>query len=210
MPEVIPVIPQSGLTPPPVEPTTTTPSVDPAALAAPATLLEGEAKAEPTAPIPLDMAKLTLPEGMKADNPDLKSLSEIITSTGTDQQAQTQKLVDLYAKLSKANGEASIAAWAETNRQWADEVRADKEIGGAALEATVAKIRQVKGMSQFAVQGLDEALSMTGAGNNPAIVKFIAKLASAVTEGKHVSGSPATPSTAKSAAELLYPSMKTG
>ena len=103
-------------------------------------------------------------------------------------------------ELRKAQ-ESQMRVWTETQTQWVDEVKADKEIGGtnlANVQATVARA-----FDQFGVKGVREALSFTGAGNNPAIVKTFYRMAKALTEGQHIGGQP--PGGPKTAAQLLYP-----
>ena len=192
---VTPPIPPSGLEPPKA-PEPVVPPVDPA-----------QAQPKDTA-VALDTAKLTLPEGMKTDDPSFKSFGELIGATDMAPQERAQKLLDLYAGLVKSNTEASTAVWTKLNADWQEQVRNDKEIGGPNLDKTLATIKQVKQMPQFAVPGLDDALYATGAGNNPVIVKYLAKLSSAITEGGHHGGTPVEPAAAKSPASLLYPSMK--
>ena len=208
---VVPVTPAAPVTNLLTEPPKAPPVAEPTNL-----LTEKPKEPAPVEPVveppktvePFDATKLTLPEGLKADDPALKSFNEVI---GSDMAptARAQKLLDIYTGLTKANAEAQAANWSNLNKDWADKVRADPEVGGPNLEKTIAKIQQVKAMPQFAVPGLDEALAMTGAANNPAIFKFLSKLSNAVTEGKFVSGSPAAPPKSDPAS-LFYPNMKTG
>jgi hypothetical protein len=69
------------------------------------------------------------------------------------------------------------------------------------LQSTIAKaIDQFGGADSAALR---DALKITGAGNNPAILRFVHAMASRLTEGSHVGGSP--PAAPKGMAEALYP-----
>jgi hypothetical protein len=98
--------------------------------------------------------------------------------------------------------------WNNTQADWQGEVKADKEIGGPnfdATKATVARVIDTVGGTE--AKAIRDAFNFTGAGNHPAIVKFVARLGKYVTEGGPVAGTPVHEGAANADAALkaLYP-----
>lgn len=165
---------------------------------------KAEAKTEAPAVAAFDPAKLTLPSGLKADDPALASLGALVGDDKLSPQERAQKLIDLYAGEVKKAGEASTLAWTNQNTEWVKQVKADADIGGAKFEATkttIAKAIDSLGAAQAAA--FREALDVTGAGNHPAVWKALAKFASAFVEAGHVSGNP--PGQKPTMKEAFYP-----
>jgi hypothetical protein len=126
-----------------------------------------------------------VPEGMELDAKATEQFTEIAKDLKLPQEA-AQKLVSLYASQLKAQHEVH----AETVKGWTAEVKADKEIGGDNLPATMAAAQKV--MSQFASPALKEYLDATGLGNHPELVKMVAKIGKAMSEDTFVKGGTST------------------
>ncbi|HXA22766.1 MAG TPA: hypothetical protein VNW90_10725 [Acetobacteraceae bacterium] len=209
----------------------TTPAATPAAAAtlpALGTPLIGDAPVvDPAAPAAADPAKpagdvpitptvytdFTLPDGITKDSAAFTTFADAASKLGLPQD-QAQALVtavgERMAADAKAAGEATWQNWVDTNDKWAAEIKADPAIGGAkfdGMKVTVAKLFDdyVGHINTPERKALNEALLLTGAGNNPAIVRAIAKIAAAHTEGGFVSGSPARGPVDRAA--LMYPTM---
>jgi hypothetical protein len=210
-----PVIPPVGTTPPAGDPPAVPPVISPEPGAPPPagdppkTELGAEPpkkEGEPPA-VTFDAAKLTLPEGMKTDDPLFKTFTEVYTDDKLDPQARGQKLIDLYTNAVKSIQDGQKTAWETTNKSWVDAVKADPEIGGAKfaeVKTSIAKAIDSLGpeLSVAFRQGLD----VTGAGNHPAIWKGLAKMAAVLTEGGHVGGNP--PSGKPDLATTFFPNSK--
>lgn len=146
-----------------------------------------------TEAVAFDAAKLALPEGMQADDPTFKSFSEIFTDDKLDPQARGQKLIDLYKDAVTGIRQQQVDTWKTTNESWVAAVKADPEIGGAKFEPTKTTIaRAIDSLGPELSVAFRQGLDATGAGNHPAIWKGLAKMAALLTEGGHVSGSPAS------------------
>lgn len=159
------------------------------------------------APVAFDATKLTLPEGMKADDPAFKTFTETFTDEKLDPQARGQKLLDLYTNTVKDIHKAQVDAWNSTNEKWVNEVKADPEIGGAKFESTKTTIaKAIDSLGPELSVSFRQGLDATGAGNHPAIWKGLAKMAALLTEGGHVSGAP--PKAAPSIGETFFPNSK--
>src|SRR5216683_3260938 len=195
----------------PATPATTTPSgatsttlTGDASSAAPK---EGEAAAETTAEAPpVDLAKLTFPEGFDKPNEVLLGrFGEIAKSLSLSQEG-AQQLTDLYTDTIKAASEANSQAWKVTIDAWENEIKSDPDIGGDKLKAIQTNFHKVLSDPRFNTPGVVEALMLTGAGSNPSINRFMAKIVNALTEGVAVEGSPSSSrSVPRSAAQALYP-----
>lgn len=163
---------------------------------------EGETKpAEPTkAAEPLTKEALTIPEGFQADEASVGKFLEIANELGLSKEGAS-KLVGLQAELAKQASEAGSKLWEETQTQWQDQVRADPEIGGTKLQenlGVIAKLLDSHGNAE-----VRQAFDITGAGNNPAVIKFLIKVGKELGEGKPVLGGPGN--APADAASILYP-----
>ncbi len=188
------IAPTDGGLPPAVVPPSPTAGDPPAPGEAPKPATELGAKPPekaPEAPAPFDAAKLTLPEGMKSDDPLFKTFTETFTDDKLDPQARGQKLIDIYTGAVKQMQEAQVAAWNTTNENWVKAVKADPDIGGAKFEPTKATIaKAIDSLGPELSVAFRQGLDATGAGNHPAIWKGLAKMAALLTEGGHVQGAP--------------------
>ncbi len=181
---------------------------------------EGEASSttkeeeKPVTKAPEEYAEFTLPEGTALDEQsatEFKGLARELDLT----QEQAQKLLDFGGGKLRAMAEAPYKLWAETQSKWQAEVKSDPEIGGTKFEDSVRTAAEVfkPGESNPFVkdakeaQALREAMNMTGAGNNPAIVKLFVKMGNILKEPASLSGNPVK-GTAESLLAQMYPTMK--
>lgn len=173
--------------------------------------LAGAAKAPEAAPAaaPFDASKLTLPEGFKSDDPALKSLGEVIGDEKLSPQERAQKLVDLHTTAVKAASEAISTAYTETQTKWINELKADPDFSAGRDSPKVQSIGRLFDSLPDKGAAVREALDLTGAGNNPAVVKALSFFAEQLTEGRMVPGSP-TAGRPANMAEAFYPNMAKG
>lgn len=155
-------------------------------------------------PQPLTMEALKLPEGFTVDEAVSTDFLSIMNDDKLTGAERAQKLVDMQASLLTKAAEANYEAWSNMQTQWQDEVRTDPEIGGAKLEPTLGEISKL--VDKYGSPELRQAMDLTGAGNNPHIVRFLAKVAKDLSEGGPVSGAP--PQAKEALADRMYPSMK--
>ncbi|HTE38632.1 MAG TPA: hypothetical protein VK630_19005 [Reyranella sp.] len=182
----------------PVTPTAATPAPGTASAPPPPDSLLDAAAAEPAAPI--QYQDFTLPKGVEVDGDTLSAAKSLFAEQRLPQE-QAQKLVDLYVARANAAAERNVAAWRDTQEKWAGEVKADPDIGGPRFPASVAAASRA--IEWARVPGLKEALDMTGAGNNPAIVKAFVRFGQALAEDRFTAGNVGT-SDQRSIAERLY------
>lgn len=162
---------------------------------------EPEKKVEPAAKAePLTAEAITIPEGFQVDEASRGKFLEIANELGLSKDG-ANKLVGLQAELAKQASEAGSKLWEDMQKQWQDQVRADPEIGGTKLDENlshIAKLLQTHGNDE-----VRQAFDVTGAGNHPAVIKFLVKLGKELGEGSPVSGRPST--APQDAASILYP-----
>ena len=177
---------------------------------------KGEQKPEdkkPEAKAPEEYAEFTVPEGTKLDEQtatEFKGLAKELDLT----QEQAQKLLDFGGGKLRTQIEAPYKLWAKTQADWQAEVKADPDIGGTKFEQSIKDAAQVfvPGesnpfvKSEAEAKSLREALNMTGAGNNPAIVKFFVKIGTLLKEPGPLSGGPVKDSRDTLLAKM-YPTM---
>jgi hypothetical protein len=170
-----------------------------------------EKKPEPKAPE--EYADFTMPEGTSLDEAsatEFKGLAKELDLT----QEQAQKLLSFGGDKIKALAEAPYKAWSETQTKWQAEVKADPEIGGTKFQDSVkaaALVFQPGESNPFVTndadaQALREALNMTGAGNNPALVKLFVRMGNLLKEPGNLTGGPMNKS--KDFLNAMYPKMQ--
>jgi hypothetical protein len=163
-----------------------------------------EEPAKPEEPITYEAFKL--PDGVTLDEAKLGDFTKLAAEARIPQDV-AQKLVDLYSSDLKAIQDAPMRAWTEMQNKWQEQVRNDPEIGGKNLDKNLAATKT--GLKNLLGEGADkffEALNITGAGNNPEIIRGLFKAASAHAPASPVVGSPAGLNQ-KTAGATLYPGM---
>lgn len=130
-----------------------------------------------------------------------------------------QDLVNLHVeqvgRAVDAIRQQQIEAWSSTNQRWQDEVKSDPAIGGNRLDTAMqvcgSVIEEFGGtrdpksgeINKDEVKALREALVATGAGNHPAIVKFVHRIGEALGEGRPIAA-PKPPPEQVRKADRLY------
>ncbi len=142
-----------------------------------------------------------LPDGVTVDPEQLKTASELFADSGLSQQ-QAQKFIDLAASREQAAATKGVQAFVELQNKWVSEIKADPDIGGDKLQASLASA--ARAIDRLGVPGLKEALDLPGAGNNPAVVKAFVRLGQMVSEDRFAPGNGAPPAAPKSPAEAIY------
>lgn len=152
------------------------------------------AKDADTAP---EAYEFVMPEGMELDKASADEFAAIAKELKLPKDA-AQKVVDLAVKREQARAEA----FSEQKQAWADEVKADKVLGGDKLTETLAIANKAVALGPPELKAL---LVSTGMGNHPAVVKWAYAVGKALSEDGFVKGG--APSTPSDAASVLFPSM---
>ena len=142
-----------------------------------------------------------LPEGVTADPDSLKPATELFAETGLSQE-QAQKFIDLAMARECAAAHRGVQAFVDLQNQWVSEIKADPDIGGDRLKASLSSA--ARAIDRLNVPGLREALNFTGAGNHPAVVKAFVRLGQMISEDRFRPGQLAQPQVPRSPAEVIY------
>ncbi len=168
---------------------------------------EGEKKeGDPEAPVAIDFEQIKLPEGMTISEENKTAITEFTGKHKLTQEA-AQDLADIGARIEQAR----LDGWQNMKKEWRGQVEADPQLGGQNIKQTVSEcndiIRKFAG-NEGELKELQDDLIFLGLGNKKSFVRFLKNVHAATKEdgvtGK--SGGGQTPT--KSAAQRMYPNMK--
>lgn len=160
----------------------------------------GEAAAgeeDPNAPL-----ELTIPEGIELAADHRTAIEAIAKDPDLTPTQRAQKIIDLGASFSKGI-ESAIQAQIDSNIEaWAVQSKADPEVGGTAYESNVATAQLA--LAKFGTPELKDALTATGFGNHPEMIRVFTRIGKAMAEAggpqglgnESVSTTPANPEAA--------------
>ena len=146
---------------------------------------EGEGTSPPS-PLTLDSyADLKVPEAIKADETAITEFKSLALDAGVAPE-KAEAFLNLYAKNLEAGIktvlEAQQAEFTKTNESWLTESLALPEFQGEREATTKAFLSQM--MEEFGSADAAQILAATGAGNHPAVVKYLLSLGQALIEGE--------------------------
>lgn len=154
---------------------------------------------------PITYEAFKTPDGVTLDEAKLGEFTKIAAEAKMPQEV-AQKMIDLYTAEAKQVAEAPMRAWTELQSKWQDEVRSDPVIGGQNLDKNLAATKAgINALLGEDAKSFFEALNITGAGNNPAILRGLMKAAAPHAPATPVGGNPG--SGTKSPGQTLYPKM---
>lgn len=142
---------------------------------------------------------LTMPDGIEVDQGLLDALAPKFKDLGLTHK-QAQGLADEFIKHQQAQAEAhagkpegqwSMAAYQYfkengTPDKWADNAKADKEIGGDKWDGTVATA--TRAVNALGTPELKAFLNASGGGNHPEVIRFMAKVGAMIKEDNPATG----------------------
>lgn len=115
----------------------------------------------------------SMPEGVIIDDGTLGDLKSLSKDLGLSQE-QAQKIADLGVQQSQRWAEQQIEYAKQARAEWAEQVRADKEIGGMSLEENLTSARAA--IKEFGTPDLVNLLNETGLGNHPEVIRTFYKI----------------------------------
>jgi hypothetical protein len=146
-------------------------------------------------PVVPEKYEFKAPEGVEQLDPQALAVFEPIAKELGLSQEQAQKLVDIYPQIQQQQAEV----WSKQVTDWGEQVKADKEIGGDKLTASVGQAQ--KALDQFGTPALREYLHTSGLGNHPELVRAFAKVGKMMSEDKIIMPNQGGQ---RSAADILY------
>lgn len=122
---------------------------------------------------------LKMPEGVPLDDKLLEAVTPVFKDlflTNAQAQALTDKFTEVMQQRVTAQGEN----WANTISGWADQAKADKDIGGDNWDATVST--GLRAVNILGTPELRDYLNASGGGNHPEVIRFMAKVGAMIKE----------------------------
>lgn len=142
-----------------------------------------------------DFSSLDLPKGMEIDD-ELATMAGPRMAEANMSQNQANAVAGILTDMRKKQ----IEDWHQTNRDWQNSVKSDREIGGDNLRSSIQASE--KFLDEFGTQELRDYLISSGGGNHPEIIRAFARAGQALAEdnpgGKASGGKLDT-------ASILYP-----
>ncbi|MEY0213730.1 peptidase [Providencia rettgeri] len=140
--------------------------------------------------------EFTAGEGQELDKEAVAAFEPIAREIGLSNE-QAQKIVDVYGstimpQIMKQQNEA----WQQQTAEWAETIKADKELGSVESIGNAQKA-----MDQFGTPELKQYLNDSGLGNHPELFRIFSKIGKAMSEDGFVSGSSEN---TRSTADVLF------
>lgn len=165
---------------------------------------------------PTEYTPFTAPEGSTLDPKAIEGATAIFRELGLD-QSQAQKLIDWGAKREVEAGTKGAEAYNQMRLDWRSQAEADlnANYAGGVEQAKSDIAKAIATLPPKLQTEFKDAMTLTGAGDNPAIIKGFLQFVKGVIEGQHVSGNgpstlgqtnPATPAR-PSAAQSMFPTL---
>lgn len=140
---------------------------------------EAETKEAPAAEPSSQAAELKLPEGIEVDKQFLEKAQAAWKEVGMPVEHQ-QKTLDMYVEYISAQTKAFEEMQAKQRADWREQIKADPELGGAKLEATLATV--AKARDKFFGEDAVKLMELTGLGDHPAFVRALYQIGARVSE----------------------------
>ena len=163
--------------------------------------------ADSIAPLTADSYTFDFPDTVTVDDTLMSEVKTIAAENNLAPEA-LGKVMALLPKALEAQAaavqKANLDAFNNTQTTWRKEVEALPEFQGTRKDSSLAMIGRA--LDQFGNDEVRRVLTATGAGNNPAVVQFVLKMAQALGEGQPTPpGRPPGSGGRKSYAEKAYP-----
>lgn len=144
--------------------------------------------------------EFTTGEGQELDKEAIAAFEPIARELGLSNE-QAQKIVDVYGStIMPQIAKQQEAAWQKQVTEWAETVKADKELGSVESIGNAQKA-----MDQFGTPELKQYLNDSGLGNHPELFRIFSKIGKAMSEDGFVGGSGEN---ARSSADILFDKSK--
>lgn len=157
--------------------------------------------ATPAAPAVPEKYEFKSTDGTEYNPTVLTAFSDAARAADMSQDRAQAFLDKLGAGLKAANEQMLK----EVRESWANELKADKEIGGDKLDENLALAK--KFVDQFGDDELKKLLDETGLGGHRAMARAFVKAGKAISDDRVVPGGASPGAAAKTVAQRMYPDM---
>jgi hypothetical protein len=156
--------------------------------------------------VALASTDLVIPEGMTVDDAQMSEFLEFANANKLPKEA-AQSALDLYTKNLQAVAEqfaqSQQTTWKETLDTWKADLAKDPDFSGDNMAKS--QITIGRALDEYGSPEAREAFELTGAGWNPAIIRFVHNMAKALGEGTLVPGGKPPAQRARTPGEAFYP-----
>lgn len=160
-----------------------------------------EGQANQDAPKEIVYTDFKLPEGYEIKPDILGKFTGVAKELKLDQD-NAQKLVDIAAEHARMIIDAQAEALMRERENWVESIKTDKDFGGAKFNETIERAQRA--LKTFGSNELLSLLDSSGLGDNPEVIKLLAKIDKAVGEDRTVDGVSGNNRTGLTAAQLIY------
>lgn len=140
-----------------------------------------------------------LPEGVTLSDEDRGRYTELLTANKVAPEA-AQALLDMHVaevqKLQTRLAQNQVETYNKTRQNWVEQVHNDPELGGNRRATVLASCKEVInrfGGTEAQKADLLMALNVTGAGDHPAVIRWVNNVAKALAKPKIVAPPTAAP-----------------
>jgi hypothetical protein len=149
-----------------------------------------------------------IPEGFAYDETAAEEFCGVARELNLS-QTNAQKLVDLLVRKEQAAMTAVVQRHEEQVAAWTEEVRKDREIGGARLDENRGIAMGI--VERLGTPGLKKILVDDRLGNHPEVLRFLVRVGRALGEDRPpLGGSVGSEPTKEEILGAMYPSAKRG
>jgi len=170
----------------------------------------GEGEGEDTSTGAPEEYVFTPPDGVEIDEEQIEAFGEYAHGLGLSQD-QFQKLIDFEMERSQKAQSQMADAYTERVSSWAEATKADKELGGEALNEHLGLAKRA--MDAFASPELAKLIDTPsaenpdglGLGNHPEVIRLFYRVGKAISESDLVTGDSKVEGPAS--LQKMYPTM---
>jgi len=170
----------------------------------------GEGEGEDTSTGAPEEYVFTPPDGVEIDEEQIEAFGEYAHGLGLSQD-QFQKLIDFEIERSQKAQSQMADAYTERVSSWAEATKADKELGGEALNEHLGLAKRA--MDAFASPELAKLIDTPsaenpdglGLGNHPEVIRLFYRVGKAISESDLVTGDSKVEGPAS--LQKMYPTM---
>lgn len=178
---------------------------------------EGEVKPEAQVGAPEAYAEFKAPEGYQLSKDIVEAALPVFKELNLTQD-QAQRLVNLQAEMAKKSAAAPQQEYETTRQNWRKDVLADPKLGNNGdlrpeVKTNLASFKSAIGDAAL-VRKFEQAMDITGVGDNPDFIRVISAMGEKFKEGAAVKGNgpsaagqTAPDAKPKSIASAMYPNL---
>jgi hypothetical protein len=144
--------------------------------------------------------EFTAPEGVELDEEVLGEFKGLAKEMDLPQD-KAQQVIDLGSKMMIKFAEKQQSIVAEARETWANEAKADKELGGEKFDENLAVAKGA--LKAFGTPELTQLLNESGLGNHPEVLRMFYRAGKAISEDSVLLGTSGN--NAPDPAKRMYP-----